>query len=169
MELRSGKSVSRSSSYEETPENVLERPSLKRSTNNVPDNKLDDIMDVFLIKEDFDSVMQMVRYRIKEVAQLKQEAYGLKKVEPIVMDQLRLLTEVYYLLNYNYNTIMLYIKKVNPIYGSGIILAAINRINIVYAELSRFDFIEKYKFVHATDQLYAEWDDCLNLYESLYQ
>jgi hypothetical protein len=167
MQLRSGKGVSRSLE-EKQPDAVLEKPSLKRSTNVVPINHPDDIMDIILVKEDFDSVMQMVRYRIKEVAQLKQEAYGLKKVEPIVMDQLRLLTEVYYLLNYNYNTIMLYIKKVNPTYGSGIILAAIDRINIVYAELMRFDFIEKYKFVHAIDQLYAEWDDCLNLYEPLY-
>ena len=168
MQLRSGKSVARSLE-EKNPDAILEKPSLERSTNVVLINHLNDMMDIFLIKEDFDSVMKMVRYRIKEVADLKLGAYGFKNTEHIVMDQIRLLTEVYYLLNYNYNSIILYIQKVNPTYGNAIILAAINRINIIYSELMRFDFIEKYKFVHAIDQLYAEWDDCLNLYEPLYQ
>ena len=169
MQLRSGKAVSRVSLFEEkNPEAILEKPRLKRYSN-VPINNQDEMMDLILVKEDFDSVMKMVRYRIKEVADLKQGVYRLKNVEHIVMDQIRLLTEVYYLLNYNYNAILLYIEKVNPTYGSAIILAAINRINIIYNELMRFEFIEKYKFVHAIDQLYSEWDDCLNLYESLYQ
>ena len=123
------------------------------------------------IKEDFNIVMSMVHDRIKGINKLKDghRSTKLRVLPNIVMDQLRILTEMYYLMNYYSDLIIAYINKVNA-YATKIILAALDRINFIYNQLMQFPFpfIKKLKIKRTLKPLYHEWEEFIIKYGYLY-
>ena len=124
------------------------------------------------IKDDFNIVMNVVHDRIKEIEKLKHgEQYTNPRVFPnIIIDQLRILTEMYYLMNYYSDLIIGYINKVNASYATKIILAALDRINFIYNQLMEFPlpFIKKPKMKRTLEPLYHEWEEFIIKYGYLY-
>lgn len=132
--------------------------------------KTDDQLPTTFIKEDFDIVMNVVHARIMEIDKLKDgRLYAKPRVlSNIIIDQLRVLTEIYYLMNYYSDLIISYINKVNASYASKIILAALDRINFIYNQIMQFTFIKKPKMKRTLEPLYHEWEEFIIKYGYLY-
>jgi hypothetical protein len=124
-----------------------------------------------LIGDDFNILMNVLHARIMEISKLKdgQPLTKSRVFETIVLNQIRVLTEIYYLMNHYSDLIFTYINKINAEYASEIVLAALERINFIYNQLMNFKFIKKSEFKRTLDPLYHEWEEFIIKYGYLYK
>lgn len=124
------------------------------------------------IVDDFNILMDILHKRILEISTLKNnKCANQSELEIILMNQIRILTEIYYLFSHYSHLIFTYIDidNANAEYAKSIVLAALSRINVVFNQLMRYEFIEKYKFVRILDPLYHEWEECIRIFGILYE
>ena len=169
MHLRSGKNLDTKSAVAVAvePEPAVEpAPAVEPSVGPSEDQYTKLICDGFNILMDI-----LQRRNIKSKEYNNDKSANQSELEIIIMNQIRILTEIYYLFSHYSDLIFAYIDidNVNAEYAKRIVLAALSRINVLFNQLMRYEFIEKYKFVRILDPLYHEWEECIRIYGIIYE
>jgi hypothetical protein len=125
------------------------------------------------IKNDYQwLIFEMLLPRAKEYVALHKILSSETERKSKIIDKMRLITEIYYLLNEYSSTIFEYMNKVNYGRAQKMIMKFLGRISGLYARAEKK--IESYKKVsdpdimYMTDQMYHEMAETLLIYEPIY-
>jgi hypothetical protein len=117
-------------------------------------------------------ILKMLLPRAKEYVALHKVLSSDTERKSKIIDKMRLITEIYYLLNEYSSIIFEYMNKVNYERAKKLVMKFLRRISGLYARAERK--IESYKKVsdpdimYMTDQMYCEMAETLLIYEQIY-